>query len=348
MVSGAVNSFEVDEEQLLNPAVESDQSDVNSQTAPFQGLRRRSLFAGMLLLLTSGVAFLAMRGEGESIVTEAKSQAPSELYLDNMKGDNNNHGWQVGHLNGEFFANREQDCSMSVCTAHRLWTRKQVDARRKVVRGSTFDDCCAPALDDDTLRQAVSAWLKGGSSREDIEQKYGLIEDWDVQWVTNMKDLFKGAKDFNGDLSKWNVSRVNGEQDCSMYVCDAHQYWTRRQVDARKKVVAGKWFSDCCAEALNDETIRQAVTAWLKGGSSREDIEQKYGLIEDWDVQWVSKWDTSSVADMNYMFFWAYAFNGDVSKWDTSSVTDMTGMFDSALAFNKHERSVQVCQRLQC
>ena len=48
----------------------------------------------------------------------------------------------------------------------------------------------------------------------------------------------------------------------------------------------------------------------------------------------VSKWDTSKVTDMSYMFGGAYYGNGcnslislDVSKWDTSKVTDMSGMF---------------------
>ena len=41
----------------------------------------------------------------------------------------------------------------------------------------------------------------------------------------------------------------------------------------------------------------------------------------------LSKWNTSSVTDMQWMFYEADSFNGDVSKWDTSKVTTMIGMF---------------------
>ena len=48
----------------------------------------------------------------------------------------------------------------------------------------------------------------------------------------------------------------------------------------------------------------------------------------------ISRWDTSSVTTMHYMFFGAHAFNGDLSRWDTSSVTTMYCMFIQAYAFN--------------
>merc|ERR1719163_2094570 len=48
----------------------------------------------------------------------------------------------------------------------------------------------------------------------------------------------------------------------------------------------------------------------------------------------ISKWDVSSVADMDGMFSWATAFNGDISKWDVSSVDTMSYMFRWATSFN--------------
>ena len=41
----------------------------------------------------------------------------------------------------------------------------------------------------------------------------------------------------------------------------------------------------------------------------------------------VSKWNTSNVTDMRWMFGIATSANPDVSKWDTSKVTDMYWMF---------------------
>jgi len=48
----------------------------------------------------------------------------------------------------------------------------------------------------------------------------------------------------------------------------------------------------------------------------------------------ISKWDTSSVTDMHSMFGGTH-FNQDISKWDTSSVTDMSWMFTYASYFNQ-------------
>ena len=36
----------------------------------------------------------------------------------------------------------------------------------------------------------------------------GDLSKWDVSRVTNMQDMFSSASAFNGDISKWDVSRV--------------------------------------------------------------------------------------------------------------------------------------------
>ena len=48
----------------------------------------------------------------------------------------------------------------------------------------------------------------------------------------------------------------------------------------------------------------------------------------------ISRWDVSSVTDMNQMFRDANTFNADISRWDVSSVTDMVYMFNGASQFN--------------
>merc|ERR1719305_440141 len=48
----------------------------------------------------------------------------------------------------------------------------------------------------------------------------------------------------------------------------------------------------------------------------------------------LSKWDVSSVTNMNNMFQGASSFNGDISKWDVSKVTTMFYMFYGASSFN--------------
>ena len=48
----------------------------------------------------------------------------------------------------------------------------------------------------------------------------------------------------------------------------------------------------------------------------------------------LSNWAVPSVTSMSRMFMGATSFNGDISKWDVSSVTTMTSMFNSATSFN--------------
>ena len=49
----------------------------------------------------------------------------------------------------------------------------------------------------------------------------------------------------------------------------------------------------------------------------------------------ISKWDTSSVTNMQGMFSGASAFNQDIGSWNTAQVTNMEYMFSGASAFNQ-------------
>ena len=43
----------------------------------------------------------------------------------------------------------------------------------------------------------------------------------------------------------------------------------------------------------------------------------------------ISKWNTSNVTNMSYMFNWCTSLSSlpDISKWNTSNVTNINGMF---------------------
>jgi surface protein len=49
----------------------------------------------------------------------------------------------------------------------------------------------------------------------------------------------------------------------------------------------------------------------------------------------ISKWNTSSVTNMQYMFGTQQQFNQDISRWDVSKVTNMLAMFQYATQFNQ-------------
>ena len=50
----------------------------------------------------------------------------------------------------------------------------------------------------------------------------------------------------------------------------------------------------------------------------------------------ISSWDVSNVTNMNSMFYYASSFNQNIGNWDVSSVTDMTQMFSNANSFNQN------------
>jgi surface protein len=50
----------------------------------------------------------------------------------------------------------------------------------------------------------------------------------------------------------------------------------------------------------------------------------------------IGSWNTSAVTNMSNMFFAAYAFNGNIGSWNTSAVTNMAGMFYYATSFNQN------------
>jgi surface protein len=60
------------------------------------------------------------------------------------------------------------------------------------------------SFDDDGLETAVTIWLANESS---ATSTYGAIADWDIKYVTSLKELFVKTA-FNGDVGKWDVSQV--------------------------------------------------------------------------------------------------------------------------------------------
>ena len=78
--------------------------------------------------------------------------------------------------------------------------------------------------------------------------------------------------------------------------------------------------------AMNDDTIKAAVTLWE---SDRAAAEAQYGPI--------SAWDTADVVDMKELFRYTEKneFNENIGAWNTSSVTSMNRMFWYAIDFDQ-------------
>ena len=78
--------------------------------------------------------------------------------------------------------------------------------RSKTSREKTSDTTDAKLIrSDDDIKQAVNEWCEDSKK---ATRKYGHISDWDTSRVTDMKELFWYQRNFNDDISRWNVSNV--------------------------------------------------------------------------------------------------------------------------------------------
>ena len=215
-----------------------------------------------------------------------------------------------------------------------------------------------------TLRDAVKLWIQ---DRLTAIQKYGHICTWNTSSVTDMKGLFRDAKDFNDPIGSWDVSCV---VDMSYMFYNASQFnqslitWDTHKV----KTVYLMFYNTNMSHIqtllltnINDynyintyfiatnQTIRDAIKLWIK---NKREAERKYGYILTWDTSQVtdmsklfqdresfndpiSTWNVSNVKSMSGMFYKAVSFNQCLHGWNTQSVTDMSHMFFGALSFNQ-------------
>jgi surface protein len=118
-------------------------------------------------------------------------------------------------------------------------------------------------------------------------------------------------------------------------------------------------------KCFNDRNeLKNAVKSYREGNDvEKERVKGIYGdSIGKWCVDYVtdfesvfdvydnergfnediSRWNTSSVTNMKYMFYGQSDFNQDISRWDVSKVTDMTSMFYNTISFNKNLSSWDV------
>ena len=72
----------------------------------------------------------------------------------------------------------------------------------KTIKGGNQPDLIRT---DNNIREVVQMWLL---HREDAEERFGHIKDWDTRQVTDMNNMFDEASSFNQDISQWDVSNV--------------------------------------------------------------------------------------------------------------------------------------------
>ncbi|CAL6422427.1 unnamed protein product, partial [Bathycoccus prasinos] len=127
----------------------------------------------------------------------------------------------------------------------------------------------------------------------------GDISNWDTSKVTNMYYMFRGCILFNRNIGNWDTSQVT---------------------DMRRMFYSAEKFN-------------QNIGNW--DTSKVTSLDQMFYLAKVFD-QPIGTWDTSQVTNMYRMFRHAYKFNQPIGNWDTSSVTSMQEMFYEDYAFNQN------------
>lgn len=117
----------------------------------------------------------------------------------------------------------------------------------------------------------------------------GDISKWDVSGAEDMTFMFMRSQ-FNGDLSKWDVSKVK-----TMFGMFSHSQFNGD---------ISKWDVSC--------------VQWMTGMFGNSQFNQ--GL---------SSWNIEKVVDMAGMFLKS-SFNQDISQWDVSRIKSMDGMFQGS------------------
>ena len=155
----------------------------------------------------------------------------------------------------------------------------------------------------------------------DLEEFNGDISRWDVSNVENMKGMFQRSNytGNNGDLSNWNVSKV--EDMCatfaeSQYIGELAK-WNVSNVTNMNSMFYNTMFIGDISKWKPIKVKDMCSMFWGFGNENSKFNAKNFDI---------SKWDVSSVTDMNAMFAHS-SFNSDISNWNVRSVLDMRQMF---------------------
>ena len=162
-----------------------------------------------------------------------------------------------------------------------------------------------------------------GAFQGATNMEYEATDVPDLSDVTSMKDMFREATAFNGDISSWNVASVTDTSSMFSETYDFNQPLNDWNVDSVTDMSGMFNGAEAFNQPLNDWTV-DSVTDMSSMFSETYVFNQP---LNDWNVD--------SVTDMSGMFSGAFVFNRPLNDWNVDSVTDMSGMFSGATDFNR-------------
>lgn len=176
----------------------------------------------------------------------------------------------------------------------------------------------------------------------------GDISNWDVSRVNTFDNMFNNAASFNQNIGSWNVA--NATNMSSMFRnADAFNIdisaWDVSLVTNMTEMFS---YNDLFNKNLSNWNVSSVTNmnfmffraanfnSPLNWGNKTGNVTNMSGMFKEAVVfnQDIGNWDVSSVTNLGYMFRSAIAFNKDLSNWDVSNVTIMAEMFYGASGFN--------------
>jgi surface protein len=183
-------------------------------------------------------------------------------------------------------------------------------------------------FNNETIREAVREYLK---DRNKATQIYGDIGSWNVSNVTDMRELFFDAINFNQPIGDWDVSNVT---DMRHMFCDATSFNNGEDADTSSAPL--NWdvsnVTNMRSMFNGAKSFNQPIGNW--DASNVTDMSYMFWNAPSFN-QPIGAWNVSNVRDMGFMFDRATSFNQPIGDWDVSSGTDFSYMFDRATSFNR-------------
>ena len=173
-----------------------------------------------------------------------------------------------------------------------------------------------------TLNTNPTATVSFSTMFQSATQFNGDISNWDVSRVNTFDAMFNNAQKFNQNIGSWNVSNVTNMSAMFQNAILFNQNISNWNVGNVMNMNA--MFN-------NAKVFAQDISGWNVANVAN--MSSMFQNADAFNID-ISGWNVSNVTSMSNMFNANNVFNQDLSNWDVSSVTNMTYMFQSASVFN--------------